>query len=157
MNPSLVSFSALSQPSFRTFKLRHRNNSCVICSGAQTLPGDADYVEFCGGDRPNWEMRGLQPGEPRNRITAKGSISVVQWIIYLQKNAQEFNLILPTTIHKGLIDVRPEVEFGICHIPGFTSQWILIRKTHWVDRNRQTSRLMCSSLIQKSFFQVILM
>ncbi|KAF8326504.1 hypothetical protein F5887DRAFT_1014003 [Amanita rubescens] len=104
MNPSLLTFSALNQPFFRNFKLRRRNDNCIICSGPKTLLGDANYIQFCGGDRPDWETRGLQPGEPRNRITAK-----------------EFKVILPSSKPKRLIDVRPEVEFGICHIPGFTN------------------------------------
>ena len=134
MNPSMVSFSALSQPSFRTFKLRPRNDNCIICSGVQSLLEDADYVQFCGGDRPNWEMRGQQPGEPRNRVTAKGGVSVAQWTTCLQKNPQEFNLILPSAKPKRLIDVRPEVEFGICHVPGFTSAWALIQKAGFDDQ-----------------------
>ncbi len=83
MNPSLLTFSALNQPFFRTFKLRRRNDNCIICSGPKTLLGDVDYIQFCGGDRPDWETRGLQPGEPRNRITAKANIFVVHWIICL--------------------------------------------------------------------------
>jgi len=35
--------------------------------------------------------------------------------------SQEFKVILPSSKPKRLIDVRPEVEFGICHIPGFTN------------------------------------
>lgn len=29
-----------------------------------------DYVQFCGGDRPDWENLGLRPGTAESRITA---------------------------------------------------------------------------------------
>ncbi len=31
---------------------------------------DIDYVQFCGGDRPDWETLGLQPGTAESRVTA---------------------------------------------------------------------------------------
>lgn len=31
---------------------------------------DVDYVQFCGGVRPDWEALGLNPGDGESRITA---------------------------------------------------------------------------------------
>ncbi|KAF8622564.1 hypothetical protein AX15_006912 [Amanita polypyramis BW_CC] len=74
MKPTLVLFSALNQPLIRTVKLRARKDSCIACGGAKAskLLNDIDYIQFCGGDRPNWEMRGLQPSRSQERMTAKG-------------------------------------------------------------------------------------
>ncbi|KAF8638178.1 hypothetical protein AX17_002376 [Amanita inopinata Kibby_2008] len=101
--PSLLLFSALSSPPFRSVKLRSRRKDCVSCGvpNIQSLLPTSDYVQFCGGDRPNWVLRGLQPGESQHRITPK-----------------ELNQALSSSNPKQLIDVRPEVEFGICQIPG---------------------------------------
>jgi adenylyltransferase/sulfurtransferase len=34
---------------------------------------DMDYVQFCGGARPDWETLGLNPGNSESRITANVS------------------------------------------------------------------------------------
>jgi len=31
---------------------------------------EVDYVQFCGGARPDWEALGLNPGDGESRITA---------------------------------------------------------------------------------------
>ncbi|KIL67448.1 hypothetical protein M378DRAFT_73687 [Amanita muscaria Koide BX008] len=102
MKPSLLLFSALTQPPFRTVKLRSRKEKCSACGidKPSDLPHAADYVQFCGGDKRDWEAEGLQSGDPKKRVTAKGTI-------------------LASSESKNLIDVRPQVEFEICRIPGF--------------------------------------
>lgn len=74
MKPSLLIFSALSNPPFRSIKLRPRRSDCVACSSTSKNLldiGQVDYVQFCGGERPDWEFRGLQDGERGMRISAK--------------------------------------------------------------------------------------
>ena len=75
LKPTLLLFSAVTQPSFRTVKLRSRRHNCTAC-GIDKTPGllrVTDYTQFCGGSNPDWEMRGLQPGGPQKRVTAMES------------------------------------------------------------------------------------
>ena len=72
--PSLLLFSALGSPPFRSVKLRPRKPSCVACGtrdGKLAASRQADYVQFCGGPLPNWEDRGLVRGSAEERISPK--------------------------------------------------------------------------------------
>ncbi|KAJ7871524.1 hypothetical protein B0H14DRAFT_3083806 [Mycena olivaceomarginata] len=103
--PSLLLFSALGSPPFRSIKLRSRKPSCPACGTAGQKIGEIreiDYVQFCGGATPDWESLGLSPGAPEDRI------SVQDFGKALEAKCDE------TTI----IDVRLPTEFGICSLPG---------------------------------------
>ncbi|KAI0297291.1 hypothetical protein B0F90DRAFT_1740795 [Multifurca ochricompacta] len=70
--PSLLVYSALGVPPFRSVTLRKRRTNCPACGEEGRKVGkieDIDYVQFCGG-RPDWESLGLHPGDPETRITA---------------------------------------------------------------------------------------
>ncbi|KAH9018492.1 hypothetical protein EDB85DRAFT_2075940 [Lactarius pseudohatsudake] len=85
--PSLLVYSALGTPPFRSVRLRKRRATCPACGTEGQKVGtieDIDYVQFCGGDRPDWETLGLQPGTAESRVMANG---------------------------------HPKTEFGICHLP----------------------------------------
>ncbi|KAH7919367.1 hypothetical protein BV22DRAFT_1075308 [Leucogyrophana mollusca] len=102
---SLLLFSALTMPFFRSIKLRAKKPTCTSCGeGGMKLGAieETDYVAFCGGLRPNWEERGLSAGHPGSRI-----------------RAQELKTALESGTKVTLIDVRPRTEFGICRLPGF--------------------------------------
>lgn len=71
---SLLLFSALSIPPFRTVKLRSRKPTCPACGKEDQKVGqieDIDYVAFCGGQRPDWETKGLVDRDAISRIRAK--------------------------------------------------------------------------------------
>ncbi|KAI0312316.1 hypothetical protein OF83DRAFT_1176751 [Amylostereum chailletii] len=102
--PSLLIYSALSMPPFRSIKLRSRRRTCAACGDDDKRLGslsDVDYVQFCGGARPDWETRGLEGATEETRIRAQD---------------------LKAAIEEGkdmcLVDVRPRTEFGICRLPG---------------------------------------
>ncbi|THH09745.1 hypothetical protein EW146_g8597 [Bondarzewia mesenterica] len=100
--PSLLIYSALSFPPFRSIKLRTRRPMCPACGIDGQKVGtieDVDYVQFCGGERPDWLRRGLVPGEAEARISALGLKAIMD----------------ARTVK--IIDVRPKIEFGICHLP----------------------------------------
>ncbi|KAF5375527.1 hypothetical protein D9615_009176 [Tricholomella constricta] len=100
--PTLLLFSALGSPQFRTIKLRSRKATCPACGTADDKSGiiqDTDYVQFCGGPRPDWEKRGLVNGEAGARVSSK---------------VLEAALKSERSIH--LLDVRPETEYGICQL-----------------------------------------
>lgn len=66
--PSLLLFSALGLPPFKTIKIRSRRSDCPACGMNIEKNGkieETDYVAFCGGDAPDWEKRGLVGGEAR--------------------------------------------------------------------------------------------
>ena len=72
--PSLLMFSALSAPPFRSVKLRARRASCPACGEEGEKIGqieETDYVAFCCGERPDWVSRGLVVEDPQKRIRAK--------------------------------------------------------------------------------------
>jgi hypothetical protein len=106
---------------------------------------DIDYVQFCGGPRPDWETLGLNPGSnTASRITANVSGvflflpfstprpplvtgqeerkklmdhiilgGAMMWVL------QELRGIIEESTKKPvrILDVRPKIEFGICHLP----------------------------------------
>ncbi|KAK0193589.1 hypothetical protein F5146DRAFT_1101532 [Armillaria mellea] len=94
--PSLLIFSALGIPPFRSIKLRSRKPSCPACGTQGEKMGqirDIDYVQFCGGAAPDWESRGMLQGPSDRRIR----------------------------VQVRIIDVRPPTEFGICRLPESTN------------------------------------
>ncbi|KAJ7445804.1 hypothetical protein B0H11DRAFT_1746659 [Mycena galericulata] len=103
--PSLLLFSALGSPPFRSIKLRSRKPTCPACGTSDQKVGEIkeiDYVQFCGGATPDWESRGLVAGDPDTRISAKDFWEVLE-------------------AHRDrvtIVDVRPPMEFGICTLPG---------------------------------------
>lgn len=64
--PTLLLFSALSNPQFRTIKLRSKKLSCPACGQeGQKISSinEIDYVQFCGGEKPDWEKLGMAEGD----------------------------------------------------------------------------------------------
>lgn len=99
--PTLHIFSAYSTPPFRNVRLRRRRVNCLACSENASISvdslraGSTDYVQFCGSSSP---VSLLGPNE---RI-----------------NAMEYNGRFSSNRGDGhLIDVREEVQFGICSLP----------------------------------------
>ncbi|KAI5121241.1 hypothetical protein M0805_007248 [Coniferiporia weirii] len=106
--PSLLIYSALGFPPFRSIALRTRRKTCPACgdgdaNGARSAL-ESDYVAFCGGPLPDWIRKGLEVknDRERNRIGAK------ELSEQLSANKQSVRI----------LDVRSSVEFGICHLPG---------------------------------------
>ncbi|KAJ7702413.1 hypothetical protein B0H17DRAFT_923597 [Mycena rosella] len=103
--PSLLLFSALGSPPFRSIKLRSRKPTCPACGNSEQKVGEIkkiDYVQFCGGPTPDWGSLGLLAGDPDHRISVK-----------------DFGKALEADGDDVLIiDVRPPTEFGICSLPG---------------------------------------
>ncbi|KAG8835725.1 Urmylation protein [Serendipita sp. 399] len=101
--PHLIMFTALGSTPFRKIKRHPRDPHCLACgSEGQKIAkiNDMDYVQFCGGQVPDWEKHGLEEGSPGNRIRAK-----------------EFNDILKGKPALSIIDVRPRTEYNICKLP----------------------------------------
>lgn len=72
--PSLLIYTALAVPPFRSIKLRSRRTTCPACGVEGEKVGkieEMDYVAFCGGERPDWVSRGLENGDSGSRIHAK--------------------------------------------------------------------------------------
>lgn len=47
--PSFLIFSAMSNPMFRTMRLRNKKKDCAICGETPTMTELIDYVQFCDG------------------------------------------------------------------------------------------------------------
>ncbi|KAL1683437.1 hypothetical protein EV122DRAFT_286568 [Schizophyllum commune] len=101
--PHMLLFSALATPPFRSIKLRNRKPDCIACSNpdAPIDVASTDYVQLCGGPRPDWESLGMEVRDPALRIDAK-----------------TLSTRLTSDPPPLLIDVRPPVEFGISSLNG---------------------------------------
>lgn len=82
---------------------------------------DTDYVQFCGGARPDWETLGLIPGTGETRITANVGLFadqtfVKESVLMILPDVQELRGIINSKPVR-ILDVRPKTEFGICHLP----------------------------------------
>lgn len=88
--PSLTIFSALSFPPWRSMRIRGKKPTCIVCGEHPTITlanlGETDYQGFCGSAN-------IDPIEDSLRISPSDLPSDVQ-----------------------LIDVRPRVQFDICHL-----------------------------------------
>jgi len=96
--PTLLTYSALTSPMFRSLKLRPRRKDCPACGregGARELVEQGDYVSFCGGAREDLEASGKRMGQERVDVRE------------LEARRQEVDV----------LDVRSKEEFSICHLP----------------------------------------
>uniref|UniRef100_A0A8H7Y0D3 Needs CLA4 to survive protein 3 n=1 Tax=Psilocybe cubensis TaxID=181762 RepID=A0A8H7Y0D3_PSICU len=101
--PTMLLFSALGSPPFRTIKLRQKKVTCTACSdpsNALRSITSTDYVQFCGGPIPDWVNEGRVPGETGHRI-----------------QPQALRDLLSSPNPPKIIDVRPHTEYGICSLP----------------------------------------
>lgn len=126
--PSMLLFSALSGSPFRTVRLRSRRSTCPSCSiepeALKKQIGVTDYVSFCGGKGENARITGDRAGI--TRITPMASRRYPRWLNLLHDGdiLQDLHHIREISRKENsegplhvLIDVRPRVEFGICHLP----------------------------------------
>ncbi|OMP82477.1 Adenylyltransferase and sulfurtransferase uba4 [Diplodia seriata] len=118
--PSLLLFSAYSNPQFRSFGLRTRKPKCAACSALATVThealtsGSMDYVQFCGAVSP------VDALSPEERISA---LEYEQARSGVSTAAKENGLISPSDrmleSHKHiLVDVREKVQFELAHLDG---------------------------------------
>lgn len=103
--PSLLIFSAYSNPQFRSIKLRTRSPKCAACSSQAIITpealntGSMDYVQFCGITNP------VNLLKPEERVSAK------------QYAEARKKISLGGKQHR-LIDVREKVQYDLCHLYG---------------------------------------
>ena len=99
--PSMLLFSAYSNPYFRSIRLRGKRPNCVACSKQHVPIEDTsllklnDYTSFCGVKNP------VDLLDPQERIGPKE----------MQQLQQDGNSPL-------ILDVRETTQFDICHIDG---------------------------------------
>ena len=99
--PSLLLYSAYSNPPFRSIKLRGKRKACPSCSDTATITeksfksASSNYSTFCASS---------SPATPTNttRISAKEYSKVRE----------------ATNTPHILVDVREKVQFDICHLKG---------------------------------------
>lgn len=98
----MLLFSTLSSPPFRSVKLRSRKTDCIACGnrdfGLNSIT-ETDYVQTCGGPKPDWIGRGLFHDQAGRRITVRN-----------------LKAILDEGKTMNLIDVRSSTEYGICRL-----------------------------------------
>ncbi|KAB2580732.1 Molybdenum cofactor biosynthetic protein [Lasiodiplodia theobromae] len=115
--PSLLLFSAYSNPQFRSFGLRTRKAKCAACSAQATVTrqaltsGSMDYVQFCGAVGP---INALSPEE---RISALDYHQARNGIASVAKeNSSPFSDGRPESQNHILVDVREKVQFELAHL-----------------------------------------
>lgn len=123
VKPTMLMFSAYSNPQFRSVRMRARRAGCAICSSEATLTaqsltsGSLDYVAFCGA------QASVDIVAPEQRVSAT-----------------TFSR-LPMGDNGVLIDVRDETQFGICalresvNVPwtGSAERWVQSARDVGVD------------------------
>lgn len=149
VRPTLLMFSAYSNPQFRTVKMRSRRPDCASCSANaivtknSLVSGSMDYVAFCGQTTPV-------------DILPMGS----------RISASDFAR-LPRDASNVLIDTRDETQYAICALRGsinvpWTSNvgaWLNkamesgalgddSRQTYIVCRNGNDSQLAAAAIMQ---------
>ena len=98
--PTMLLFSAYSNPQFRSVRLRSRRPDCAVCSANAVInkqsltTGSMDYVAFCGRTLP------VDVLPPESRIRA-GDFAK-----------------LPRDASNILIDTRDETQYAICALRG---------------------------------------
>jgi adenylyltransferase/sulfurtransferase len=109
--PSLLIFSAYSNPMFRSIRLRTRKANCAACSAHATVTpealesGSLDYVQFCGS------ALNMNPLSPEERISAQNYAQV-------RSGINPFTGTVSNKDSHFLVDVREKVQFELCNIDG---------------------------------------
>jgi adenylyltransferase/sulfurtransferase len=109
--PSLLIFSAYSNPQFRSIRLRSRKAKCAACSSEATISAEAlqsgslDYVQFCGSVGP---VTALTPQE---------RISPVNFA-KLRSGVNPFTGRVSSSDSHILVDTREQVQFELGNIDG---------------------------------------
>ncbi|KAI9570656.1 hypothetical protein HD554DRAFT_2203974 [Boletus coccyginus] len=98
---TLMLFSALSMPPFRTIKLRERKPTCAACG--------LDWTK--AGCRSRDRLHRILWGTPPRLGRQGNNLSYFQELRKRLESQEEC----------VLLDVRPKTEFGICHLPGSLS------------------------------------
>ncbi|CAA9967078.1 molybdopterin biosynthesis protein moeB [Pyrenophora teres f. maculata] len=110
--PSLLLFSAYSNPMFRSMRLRSRKAKCAACSSHSTISakalenGSLDYVQFCGSVSATSD-----PLSPEERISP-------QSYAQLRSGVNPFTGTVSSKDSHILVDVREKVQFDLCSIEG---------------------------------------
>ncbi|KAI8337844.1 hypothetical protein EDC96DRAFT_450210 [Choanephora cucurbitarum] len=97
--PSFLIFSAMGNPMFRTMRLRAKKKDCAICGENPTQTELIDYVQFCNDAADD-------------KVVEETLLAREERV-----NAQEYNTIVQSGKPHLLVDVRPEVQYGICRLP----------------------------------------
>jgi adenylyltransferase/sulfurtransferase len=109
--PSLLIFSAYSNPMFRTIRLRSRKPRCAACSTQATISaevlqsGSLDYVQFCGSINP------IAALTPQERVSAENFAK-------LRSGVNPFTGIVSNQDSYVLVDTREKVQYELCNING---------------------------------------
>lgn len=94
----LVMFDAL-ETRFRSIKLRPKQANCAVCGENPSVTKLVDYEAFCGSAATDkCQKLNLLSGD--QRITVK-----------------EYKMVLDSADPHILLDVRPDIEVDICHLP----------------------------------------
>ncbi|XP_069494554.1 adenylyltransferase and sulfurtransferase MOCS3 [Ambystoma mexicanum] len=111
---------------FRNIKLRPKKGDCAVCGDNPSVKGLQDYEAFCGSSASD-KCRSLHLLSPKERISP-----------------QEYKNILEDQVPHVLIDVRPQVEVDICHLP----QSLNIPLSKLEEKNDQCLDLLCGAMRQ---------
>ncbi|KAF3002649.1 Urmylation protein [Curvularia kusanoi] len=109
--PSLLLFSAYSNPMFRSIRLRTRKPKCAACSSQSTITpealnsGSLDYVQFCGSINP------VEALSPQERISAESYAKI-------RSGVNPFTGTVSRKDSHILVDTREAVQFELCSIDG---------------------------------------
>jgi adenylyltransferase/sulfurtransferase len=109
--PSLLIFSAYSQPMFRSVRLRSRKPRCAACSAQSSISIEAlesanlDYVQFCGSVNTVTALKPQERVSPENYAKLRSGIN-------------PFTGTVSSKDKHILVDTREKVQFDLGNIDG---------------------------------------
>lgn len=112
---------------FRNIKLRPKKSDCAVCGENPSVQVLQDYEAFCGSSASD-KCRSLCLLSPHERISP-----------------QEYKKIMEDQVAHLLLDVRPQTEVDICHLPH--SVHIPLRKLE--EKNNQYVHLLRQAMKQQ--------
>ncbi|KAL7410661.1 hypothetical protein BDY24DRAFT_407766 [Mrakia frigida] len=147
--PTLLIYSALNSPPFRSIKLRKRRPTCRSCGDPSTstiLDLDTeDYVTFCGGPNVDWDAEGMVEGTGglrragvKVRSILPVSLSTPPPLIIDVRSPEEFSIVsLPNSIN---IPLRTFLTSPTSHLPPSDSNEPSPRSVYFVCRRGNDSQ-----------------
>ena len=142
-SPSLLLFSAYSNPCFRSIRLRGRKEDCAVCSTQATVTvaslqsGSLDYIQCCGTLAP------VQTLSPKERISPGALAELVDHSTLDHE---------PLARDPGhiVVDVRDSVQFDLCSLPdSINIPFSSITRTRGANASQETVLSQASSRHQE--------
>ncbi|KAH7390822.1 hypothetical protein DE146DRAFT_618511 [Phaeosphaeria sp. MPI-PUGE-AT-0046c] len=157
-SPSLLIFSAYSQPMFRSVRLRSRKPKCAACSSHASISAEAiqsgslDYVQFCGSVGPVNALSTKERISPENFAKLRSGVNPFTGKVSSKDSHILVDVREPVQFELGVIDGSINVPFSVVsatprpkvdmlsHVAAGTDHDMEVYENDWVSALRQTEK-----------------